>query len=173
METNHLFFFLSDALLRIITDFYRREEVKKLSADQGLDIRLFQDAYVSFRKFCLQSTVLPVDLHIVFSDIISESGNVLCSHPDLTLHVSLSPRSCDRSLSLLSSTRERNVSSSDLYGGSEEDQRPSRSSQLVMTDGQSENHCSSTLRHLDLGIPMPVRYNGKSSFMLDPPIVAK
>lgn len=58
----------------MITDFYRREEIKKLAADQGLDIRLFQDAYVSFRKFCIQSTVLPVDLHIVLSDIISGSG---------------------------------------------------------------------------------------------------
>ena len=131
MEKTYSFFFVSDALLRIITDFYRREEVKKLSADQGLDIRLFQDAYVSFRKFCLQSTVLPVDLHIVFSDIISESGNIHA----LTLFSFLMsrppPRSRDGSLSLLSSTRPRNVSSSDLYGGSEEDQRPPRSSQLV------------------------------------------
>ncbi|CAF5184790.1 unnamed protein product, partial [Rotaria sp. Silwood1] len=63
-----------NALLRIITDFYRRDEIKKLAADQGLDNRLFQDAYVSFRKFCIQSAVLPVDLHIVFSDIISGSG---------------------------------------------------------------------------------------------------
>ncbi|CAF1271882.1 unnamed protein product [Adineta ricciae] len=63
-----------NSLLRVITDFYRRDEIKKLAADQGLDIRLFQDAYVSFRKFCIQSTVLPVDLHIVLSDIISGSG---------------------------------------------------------------------------------------------------
>ena len=85
MEKNHPFFFVLDALLRIITDFYRREEVKKLSADQGLDIRLFQDAYVSFRKFCLQSTVLPVDLHIVFSDIISESGTNDEPSPSLSM----------------------------------------------------------------------------------------
>ncbi len=64
----------SDALLRIITEFYRRDEIKKLAADQGLNFRLFQDAYVSFRKFCIQSTVLPVDLHIILNDIISESG---------------------------------------------------------------------------------------------------
>ena len=64
-------FFCSDALLRVITDFYRREEIKKLAADQGRDTRLFQDAYVSFRKVCIQSTVLPIDLHIDLSDIIS------------------------------------------------------------------------------------------------------
>lgn len=63
-----------NALLKVITDFYRRDEIKKLSAEHGLDLRLFQDAYVSFRKFCIQSTVLPVDLHIVLSDIISGSG---------------------------------------------------------------------------------------------------
>ena len=74
-EKNEFFILMIvDALLRIITDFYRRDEVKKLAADQGLDLRLFQDAYVSFRKFCIQSTVLPVDLHIILSDIISGSG---------------------------------------------------------------------------------------------------
>ncbi|CAF4637864.1 unnamed protein product, partial [Rotaria sp. Silwood2] len=75
-----------NALLRIITDFYRRDEIKTLAADQGLDNRLFQDAYVSFRKFCIQSTVLPVDLHIVFSDIISESGHVTDIFPYFLRH---------------------------------------------------------------------------------------
>ncbi|CAF1507705.1 unnamed protein product [Rotaria magnacalcarata] len=75
-----------NALLRIITDFYRREEIKQLAADQGLDIRLFQDAYVSFRKFCIQSTVLPVDLHIVFNDIILGSGHVTDIFPYFLRH---------------------------------------------------------------------------------------
>jgi hypothetical protein len=39
-------------------------------------MRLFQDAYVSFRKFCIQSTVLPVDLHIVLSDIIKKISDL-------------------------------------------------------------------------------------------------
>ncbi|CAF1219117.1 unnamed protein product, partial [Didymodactylos carnosus] len=73
-------------LLRIITDFYRRDEIKKLAADNGLDIRLFQDAYVSFRKFCVQSTVLPVDLHIVFSDILSNAGHVTDIFPYFLSH---------------------------------------------------------------------------------------
>ncbi|UJR13320.1 hypothetical protein I4U23_000338 [Adineta vaga] len=75
-----------NALLRIITDFYRRDEIKKLASDQGLDIRLFQDAYVSFRKFCIQSTVLPVDLHIVLSDIISGSGHATDIFPYFLRH---------------------------------------------------------------------------------------
>ncbi|CAF1675183.1 unnamed protein product, partial [Adineta ricciae] len=75
-----------NSLLRVITDFYRRDEIKKLAADQGLDIRLFQDAYVSFRKFCIQSTVLPVDLHIVLSDIISGSGHATDIFPYFLRH---------------------------------------------------------------------------------------
>ncbi|CAF0847154.1 unnamed protein product, partial [Rotaria sordida] len=75
-----------NALLRIITDFYRRDEIKKLALDQGLDNRRFQDAYVSFRKFCIQSTVLPVDLYIVFSDIISGPGHVTDIFPYFLRH---------------------------------------------------------------------------------------
>ncbi|CAF1155963.1 unnamed protein product [Didymodactylos carnosus] len=73
-------------LVRIITDFYRHDEIKKLAADNGLDIRLFQDAYVSFRKFCIQSTVLPVDLHVVLSDILSNAGHVTDIFPYFLRH---------------------------------------------------------------------------------------
>jgi hypothetical protein len=110
-----------DALLRIITDFYRRDEIKKLAADQGLDIRLFQDAYVSFRKFCIQSTVLPVDLHIVLSDIISESGTIFyfLSFGNLILFLK---RSCYRYISLFFTSCKRNVSTFNMYGGFKKDQ---------------------------------------------------
>ncbi len=37
--------------------------------------RLFHQAYVSFRRFCVESEALPVDLHIVLSDILQEAGN--------------------------------------------------------------------------------------------------
>ena len=48
--------------------------MKKLAEDQGLDLRLFQDSFVSFRKFCIQSTMLPADLYLIFHDIHSGSG---------------------------------------------------------------------------------------------------
>ncbi|CAF3823469.1 unnamed protein product, partial [Rotaria magnacalcarata] len=44
-------------LLRVINDFYRHDDVKKLATDRGLDLQLFKNAYVSFRKFLIQSTV--------------------------------------------------------------------------------------------------------------------
>jgi len=36
--------------------------------------RLFHQAYVGFRRFCVESENLPVDLHIVLSDILQEAG---------------------------------------------------------------------------------------------------
>ena len=37
---------------------------------------LFHQAFISFRRFCLESETLPVDLHIIFSDIINGGGHV-------------------------------------------------------------------------------------------------
>jgi len=37
---------------------------------------LFHQAFISFRKYCLESESLPVDLHIVFSDIIAGAGHI-------------------------------------------------------------------------------------------------
>lgn len=75
-----------DVLLRILTDFYRRDEVKTLSSSNGIDLRLFQDAYVSFRKYCIQSNVLPVDLHIIFNDIVNGAGHVTDLFPYFLRH---------------------------------------------------------------------------------------
>jgi len=36
--------------------------------------RLFHQAYVGFRRFCVESENLPADLHIVLSDILQEAG---------------------------------------------------------------------------------------------------
>ncbi|XP_064631088.1 ATP-dependent RNA helicase SUPV3L1, mitochondrial-like [Lineus longissimus] len=63
-------------LLRLLNQFYRRKEVKKLAAENGLDNRLFHQAYISFRKFCVDAETLPVDLHVILSDILQEAGHV-------------------------------------------------------------------------------------------------
>ncbi|CAL1527295.1 unnamed protein product [Lymnaea stagnalis] len=63
-------------LLKLLTQFHSREEVKKLAFENGLDNNLFYKAYISFRNFCVKSEQLPVDLHIVFSDILQGSGHV-------------------------------------------------------------------------------------------------
>jgi len=36
--------------------------------------RLFHQAYVGFRRFCVESENLPADLHIVLSDILQDAG---------------------------------------------------------------------------------------------------
>lgn len=33
-------------------------------------------AYISFRRFCLEANTLPVDLHVVISDILQGAGHV-------------------------------------------------------------------------------------------------
>ena len=37
---------------------------------------LFHQAFISFRKLCLESENLPAEVHVVFSDIIQGAGHV-------------------------------------------------------------------------------------------------
>ncbi|CAF3563328.1 unnamed protein product [Rotaria socialis] len=73
-------------LLRVINEFYRNDDVKKLATDRGLDLQLFKNAYVSFRKFLIQSAVLPVDFQIVLNDIICGAGIVTDMFPFFFRH---------------------------------------------------------------------------------------
>ncbi|CAF1542728.1 unnamed protein product [Adineta ricciae] len=72
--------------LRIINDFYRRDDVKKLAINQGLDSEIFKNVYVSFRKYCIQSTSLPADFNLILNDIISGSSNVTAMFPYFFQH---------------------------------------------------------------------------------------
>ena len=45
--------------------------------------QLFHKTYVNFRSFVSKSESLPVDLHIVMSDILQEAGEDIC----LPVHV--------------------------------------------------------------------------------------
>ncbi|ODN01153.1 ATP-dependent RNA helicase SUV3, mitochondrial, partial [Orchesella cincta] len=60
----------------VLNKFFRRSEVKLLSAEHGLDNYLFHQAFISFRKLCLDADTLPVDLHILFSDISHGAAHV-------------------------------------------------------------------------------------------------
>ncbi|KAM7360973.1 suv3 RNA helicase [Cochliomyia hominivorax] len=64
------------AVLKILNKFTQRREVKALCAENGLDNYLQQQAFASFRRYCIESENLPVDLHITFSDIIHGAGHV-------------------------------------------------------------------------------------------------
>ncbi|XP_042341781.1 ATP-dependent RNA helicase SUPV3L1, mitochondrial [Plectropomus leopardus] len=73
-------------LLKVLNRFYKRKEMQKLAADNGLDARLFHQAFISFRKHVLEATSLPADLHIVLSDICSAAGHVDDVYPYFMRH---------------------------------------------------------------------------------------
>ncbi|XP_028257580.1 ATP-dependent RNA helicase SUPV3L1, mitochondrial [Parambassis ranga] len=73
-------------LLKILNRFYKKKEMQKLAADQGLDARLFHQAFINFRKYVLEETSLPADLHIILSDICCGAGHVDDIYPYFMRH---------------------------------------------------------------------------------------
>ena len=73
-------------VLKILNQFTQSSTIRKLSEENGIDYRLFQKAFISFRQFCVDSTSLPVDLHIIFSDILQEYGNITDLFPYFLKH---------------------------------------------------------------------------------------
>ncbi|GAU91771.1 hypothetical protein RvY_03965 [Ramazzottius varieornatus] len=63
-----------DEVLKAMNAFYRRPEMKRLAEEHGLDSRLFHQAFISFRKYCVKSQTLPVELHILLSDLIQSQN---------------------------------------------------------------------------------------------------
>lgn len=61
-------------LLKILNKFYQKPEVRVLASENGLDDQLLHQAFLSFRRHCLEHD-LPPDLHIIISDILQ--GNIL------------------------------------------------------------------------------------------------
>ncbi|XP_035508285.1 ATP-dependent RNA helicase SUPV3L1, mitochondrial [Morone saxatilis] len=73
-------------LLKLMNRFYKRKEMQMLAADNGLDARLFHQAFISFRKYVLEMSVLPADLHIVLSDIRYGAGHIDDIYPYFMRH---------------------------------------------------------------------------------------
>ncbi|XP_037946782.1 ATP-dependent RNA helicase SUV3 homolog, mitochondrial [Teleopsis dalmanni] len=63
-------------ILKILNKFTQRREIKLLSSENGLDSYLLQQAFASFRRYCIEADNLPVDLHIIFSDISQGAGHI-------------------------------------------------------------------------------------------------
>ncbi|XP_048060713.1 LOW QUALITY PROTEIN: ATP-dependent RNA helicase SUPV3L1, mitochondrial [Megalobrama amblycephala] len=63
-------------ILKVLNRFYKRKEMQKLAADQGLDARLFHQAFVSFRKYVLEMNSINADLHIILNDICCGAGHI-------------------------------------------------------------------------------------------------
>ncbi|XP_049573498.1 ATP-dependent RNA helicase SUPV3L1, mitochondrial [Syngnathus scovelli] len=73
-------------LLKIVNRFYKRKEMQKLAAENGLDARLFHQAFINFRKYILEVTSLPADLHIILSDIFCGAGHIDDIYPYFMRH---------------------------------------------------------------------------------------
>lgn len=56
-------------LLKTLNRFYQKPEVRVLASENGLDDQLLHQAFLSFRRHCLEHD-LPPDLHITISDIL-------------------------------------------------------------------------------------------------------
>ncbi|XP_014242250.1 ATP-dependent RNA helicase SUV3 homolog, mitochondrial [Cimex lectularius] len=63
-------------LIKLLNKFYQMSELKQLSVENGLDSYLQHQAYLSFRRFCLDSDCLPADLHITICDIMNNVSHV-------------------------------------------------------------------------------------------------
>lgn len=76
-------------LLKILNRFYKRKEIQKLAADQGLDARLFHQAFISFRKYVLEMTSLGAALHIILNDICCGAGHIDDMFPYFMRHAKM------------------------------------------------------------------------------------
>uniref|UniRef100_A0A0A9Y4T4 ATP-dependent RNA helicase SUV3 homolog, mitochondrial n=2 Tax=Lygus hesperus TaxID=30085 RepID=A0A0A9Y4T4_LYGHE len=73
-------------LIKVLNKFYTRPEVKQLCLENGLDSYLQHQAYMSFRRYCLECETLPVDLHILVSDILKEAAHITDVFPYFLRH---------------------------------------------------------------------------------------
>ncbi|XP_076830873.1 ATP-dependent RNA helicase SUPV3L1, mitochondrial [Brachyhypopomus gauderio] len=76
-------------LLKILNKFYKRKEMQNLASEQGLDARLFHQAFISFRKYVLEMTTLSADLHIILNDICCGAGHIDDIFPYFMRHARL------------------------------------------------------------------------------------
>ncbi|RVE42605.1 hypothetical protein evm_012746 [Chilo suppressalis] len=75
-------------LLKILNRFYQKPEVRVLASENGLDDQLLHQAFLSFRRHCLEHD-LPPDLHITISDILQDAGHVDDLFPYFLRHARL------------------------------------------------------------------------------------
>ncbi|XP_028049728.2 ATP-dependent RNA helicase SUV3 homolog, mitochondrial [Monomorium pharaonis] len=73
-------------LLKILNTFSQKTEIKELAQQYGLHSYLQGQAFTNFKQYCLETESLPVDLHIVLSDILQGAGNVTDIFPYFINH---------------------------------------------------------------------------------------
>lgn len=75
-----------DEMLRVLNRFYSDQDIKELATENGIDKYVYQQTFINFRKFCVDSESLPVDLHIILADIIQGSGHIHDLYPIFIKH---------------------------------------------------------------------------------------
>ncbi|KPI91178.1 PREDICTED: ATP-dependent RNA helicase SUV3 homolog, mitochondrial [Papilio xuthus] len=75
-------------LLKILNKFYQKPEIRSLASENGLDDQLLHQAFLSFRRHCLEHD-LPPDIHIIISDILHGAGHVDDLFPYFLRHARL------------------------------------------------------------------------------------
>uniref|UniRef100_A0AAY4E5X4 ATP-dependent RNA helicase SUPV3L1, mitochondrial n=1 Tax=Denticeps clupeoides TaxID=299321 RepID=A0AAY4E5X4_9TELE len=73
-------------ILKALNRFYKRKEIQKVAAEQGLDARLFHQAFISFRKYVLEMPSLGAELHIILNDICCGAGHIDDIYPYFIRH---------------------------------------------------------------------------------------
>lgn len=71
---------------KILEKFRLQKDVETLSLEYGLDSHLQQQVHENFKQFCLQTKSLPVDLHVILSDIIQGAGHITDIFPYYIRH---------------------------------------------------------------------------------------
>lgn len=73
-------------LQKILATFFQRKEILTLIMEYGIDDDLKKQAFRSFRRYCMEAETLPVDLHVVISDILQGAGHVTDIFPYFIRH---------------------------------------------------------------------------------------
>ncbi|XP_051159009.1 ATP-dependent RNA helicase SUV3 homolog, mitochondrial [Leptopilina boulardi] len=73
-------------ILNILEKFREQKEIASLSLEYGLDEYLQNQVHDHFKKYCLQTNTLPVDLHVILSDILQEARHITDIFPYYIRH---------------------------------------------------------------------------------------
>ena len=73
-------------LLKKLNSFSQDEDIKALAREHGLDDYLYKQAYISFRKFCMEVKLLPPELYVLFSDILAGASHIHDIFPYFLTH---------------------------------------------------------------------------------------
>ncbi|KPM11090.1 ATP-dependent RNA helicase SUV3-like protein, mitochondrial-like protein [Sarcoptes scabiei] len=75
-----------EEIIPVLNRFLQSQTIRQLALDNGLKPKLLIEAFSSFRKTILESTVLDPEIHIILSDILQKKGHVDDLYPFFMKH---------------------------------------------------------------------------------------